>query len=330
MPIGWGLGAAAVGGGGAAFIKHLADSLNGGPSSGAGRWLIPVAAAAVFGAAGGAIAQSARSSAEQLPPLPPASETPDRPDAVMPPPWSTEPSKPGTRIGETYESDYVCTGTGDDRECDWETDYDPIKLDLPIGDRGGYGSVQEAIQATANGFGIAVLKEADGRYRPYNLQGSIDYYPDRIQELDQNVAAIVTPAGRVWDKRRGDELRETGSVERTKVLGKLTDKTISELAFDRRGDGLGKLDVVLTGSAGHAQVEEAVGEVLDRSGDQAVIETNGKYYAVDVDIHGASDTDKAALQGVLNRDTSGRVKALEYRDELLVPNGAYWVFPNEE
>lgn len=314
-PVGWGLGAGVVAGLLTKFSPVGAKPL---AIAGAG-----IAAAL---AVGGAVAWG-HARGDSMPPLPDNDATPENPGSITPPPWHQEPQKHGRRIGETYESDYVCTGTGDDQKCSWETDYDQLRLAEPIGHRGAYSSVRDAIAATASGHAVAILKEEGGRYRPYNLQGSIDRNPDRIQDVDDDVAAVVLENGEVWDKRRGDNLFATGSTKRTKVLGDLSGDRIAEVVLRGRSDANVHIDKVISDAAGHQNVQQAIGEAISMDGDQAVIARGDRYYAVDVDMSG-NDPDRAQLLGVL-RKASDDVVAMEYRNELLVPNGDYWVYPRD-
>jgi hypothetical protein len=322
MPVVVGTSAAALATGGGLLGTTLMEN-------GAKRAGIVGGIAVGVGLAAAGAAILIRRHVEKMPPLPDRSDVPTLPlpGNVSPLPQGLLPE--GTRVGYTYESDYVCTEDSDgDRTCHWETDYDEIKTADFVGNREGYGTVQAAVMATRDNTSVIVRRESNGRFRPYILSDWVNQSPDQVRSVSSDVAAFVSTSGYVFDRPvRGGTLDYGGiRVNRVDNPHKLDpgDK-IARLSLFRRLDGGVNIRGTVSDPRGIESLDAALGEAALRPGDHAVVEEGGRYHVQRL-IRG-KDNDKAKLDGILQEKDSKHVTAMEYRGETLVRAGDYWVGP---
>jgi hypothetical protein len=218
---------------------------------------------------------------------------------------------------------------GTETYTDYETRYFSwdVGVDDQIGRRDGYATKEEALRDLAAGDGVAIRRQGD-RYVTYDLQGRSHWSDlDDLRVDDLATEAVVSPSGRVWENvGHGRDYERTGETSRLEPTG-IDGESIGEYELRYRGNPDVRVERVVSGLLGHADLPPALAEMGIRRGDQAVIASHGRYDVVDVS---SPELDRTIPNdGFVTTEDGASVVAVEQQGGVWSPLGDWYVKPKQ-
>lgn len=298
-----------------------------------------IAAAAIgVGLAGAGISHLVRQRGDRVPELPGGS-APVLPAAVPAPDVHGGEAPAGTHIGEGEGSyrEQVAVQKSRYRDGQWETytDYEwrtrwfdwDVATEDQVGPRDGYPTVDAALEDLARGDGLA-LRRQHGRIVAYDLEARSHWGDlDELRADDPATQAIVSPGGDVWERIDSSPyLWSDTDVERPDPTD-LQGRTVGEHELRHRGNVEVSVGRIVSGRRGFADIASALGDMQARSGEQLVVEANGRYHVADADSR-ALDR-RIPNDGFVTTRHAGPVVAIEQQGGIWSPMGAWYVEPEQ-
>jgi hypothetical protein len=292
------------------------------------------AAALVAGVAGFGAAWGVRELAERQPHVPTRYQVPDLPEAAVVPNdphgWIAR----GTRLGRAdawwTTSDYVCTGSGDDQHCRWETDHHHSATSMPVrqivGRMDGYPTEAAALAEHPGYRAVAVSKQGN----KYFLHALADDFPwsraDEVTVSDPRIKTIVGAGGDIYRRQTAaGRFTESGTMQnRGYDPMKASGDGIARFARHRQDDlRTGHVDVRVSPSAGYTRLEDALGDAKTRPHNQAIMVKDRRLHVYDLDMRRPESKD--VVTGLRTTRDAKNVVAIEFDDRRWVNTSGYWM-----
>jgi hypothetical protein len=293
-----------------------------------------VAAAAAGVAAG--VALLFRHHANRLPVPPDKDDVPSLPDAGVAPLGSPgNPSVNNHSLGELYghwtvtKVVSVPDSDGSGSHMETRTESHSTRWNLvprqQTGRMDGYATLDDAIADTAQKDVTTIYRKNNGRIEAYVADPGDNWgRVDDITVTDANVVAFVGDDG----ERYSPSAAHTWGPERSRPQGGLSEqddlyREIAKWKMRNASDPSTWISGRVSPKAGYETLEQALGDMASRPGDQAIAKDGTAYQVFATDSSRIDATQE--LQALLATPAGQKLSALETHDATFVPAGQYWM-----
>lgn len=299
-----------------------------------------VAGALALGVGAGAIAHAITTSLDRVPAQPNAADTPalPKPADVAKVPGVSLPT--GHAVGDgqgSYWDTRIVTKTrpGIDGTSETTTETESyveyfawnLRAQDPIGARGGYDTVAQALADLPAGRAVA-MRDQGGKVVPYELSSGTHWRDlDELRISDPSINVVVSPEGAIWKQLPTGRWGAAGSIGRTPAIGAAGQK-VGEYELRYQSNPSVRTEYQQSGVRGYADLPHALGDMQARSGDQAVVKVGERYHVLDVSAGDVSRRD--TNDGFVVAGKPQGLVAIEQQGGIWSPSGRWYVKPHIE